>query len=224
MIAIDITRRLHGSEGDLMLKFQTDIKKGELITIYGPSGSGKSSVLRMLAGLMTPSSGRIRVNELTWFDTGSQVDIEPQHRNIGMVFQEYNLFPNMTVKENLEYALAKGQDKKTLHELVEVAGLENLQNKKPHILSGGQRQRVALVRALVRKPQILLLDEPLSALDTEMRTRLQDFVLQFHHQFELTTILVSHDFPEVQKMSRRVLVLEYGMIKDDCHPSKLIRT
>jgi molybdate transport system ATP-binding protein len=222
MIAIDIARSLHGADGALNLNFRTEIKKGQFVTIYGPSGAGKSSVLRMLAGLMRPLSGSIYVNEVAWFDNAKKVNVEPQQRNIGMVFQEYNLFPNMSVRENLRYALAKGQDQKIIDELLNVAGLENLWNKRPAILSGGQRQRVALVRALVRKPQILLLDEPLSALDSDMRMKLQDFVLQFHRQFELTTILVSHDFPEIQKMSGRVLVLENGTIRNDCHPSKLI--
>lgn len=222
MILLNIKRKLSGANGLLNLDFNTSIDNGELVTLYGPTGSGKSSVLSMLAGLMKPDSGNIMVDDETWFDHSKRINIVPQKRNIGMVFQDYSLFPNMTIRENLEYALSNGQDSKTIDDLLEVSGLENLQHKKPFILSGGQKQRVALTRALVRKPKLLLLDEPLSALDSEMRSKLQDYILRFHQEFHLTTILVSHDLPEVIKMSQRILILENGSIKHDCAPQILL--
>jgi molybdate transport system ATP-binding protein len=218
MININVTKNLFGANGELNLQFNTKILPREFVTIYGPSGAGKTSVIRMLAGLLEPDSGHIEVDDKIWFDKNKKINIKPQLRNIGIVFQEYSLFPNMTVRGNLEFALEKNQSKKIVDELLQLTELEQLHNKKPDLLSGGQKQRVALARALIRKPKLLLLDEPLSALDTEMQTKLQDYILQMHQQFNLTTILVSHDLNEVIKMSKRVLVLEEGQIKKDGLP------
>ena len=212
MIRIKVEKKLRGADAPFTLKVDTTIAKGELITIYGPTGAGKSSVLRILAGLLKPEYGEITVDNSTWLHTEKKIFVSPQHRDIGMVFQDYALFPNMTVRENLEFALAKNQDLKIVDELLEVSQLGNLQYTRPLLLSGGQKQRVALTRALVRKPKVLLLDEPLSALDSKMRFSLQDYILDFHQRFDLTTILITHDLPEVIKMSKRVLLLENGAI------------
>jgi molybdate transport system ATP-binding protein len=214
MININIDKRLVGGDGPFTLKVSAVVERNEFVTIYGPTGAGKSSVIRMLAGLLQPDHGNITVDNRVWFDSDSKVFIPPQHRDIGMVFQDYALFPNMTVRGNLEFALAKNQDRKIIGELLEVSNLTNLQDKYPALLSGGQRQRVALTRALVRKPKVLLLDEPLSALDSKMRSGLQDYIIEFHKRFELTTILISHDLQEVLKMSKRVLMLENGQLTE----------
>lgn len=224
MIGINIRKRLAGADGLLDLHFTTQIQKGELITLYGPTGAGKTSILRMLAGLVKPDEGSILVDGQVWFDKAKRIEIITQQRDIGMVFQDYSLFPNMTIRENLTYALTKGQDGGIIDHLLDIAGLVNLQHQKPLKLSGGQKQRVALARALVRKPKLLLLDEPLSALDRVMRNKLQDYIIQFHREFELTTILVSHDLPEVIKMSERVLVLENGAISQDGAPKNLLES
>lgn len=223
MIKLHIKRKLAGADGPISLDINTQINDGELVSLYGPTGSGKSSILRMIAGLLKPDGGSIEVDGCLWYHHERKFFMKTQHRNIGMVFQDYSLFPNMTVRENLEFALAKNQNKDIVSELLEIAGLNNLQHEKPATLSGGQKQRVALARALVRKPKVLLLDEPLSALDSEMRSKLQDYILQFHHEFRLKTILVTHDFPEVLKMCKRVLVIENGQLTRDCEPSQLIR-
>ena len=222
MININISKKLSGASGELNLQFNTKILPQEFVTIYGPSGAGKTSVIRMLAGLLEPDGGHIEVDDSTWFDKNKRINIKPQLRNIGIVFQEYSLFPNMTVRGNLEFALEKNQSNKIVDELLQLTELEQLHDKKPSLLSGGQRQRVALARALIRKPKLLLLDEPLSALDTEMQTKLQDYILQVHQQFNLTTILVSHDLNEVIKMSKRVLILEEGQIKKDGLPMDVL--
>jgi molybdate transport system ATP-binding protein len=214
MININIDKRLIGGDGPFMLKVSAVVERNELVTIYGPTGAGKSSVIRMLAGLLQPDHGNITVDNHVWFDSDSKVFIQPQHRDIGMVFQDYALFPNMTVRENLEFALAKNQNGKIIGELLDVSNLTNLQDNYPALLSGGQKQRVALTRALVRKPKVLLLDEPLSALDSKMRSGLQDYIIEFHKRFELTTILISHDLQEVLKMSKRVLMLENGQLTE----------
>ena len=135
------------------------------------------------------------------------------------MFQDYALFPNLTVRENLDFALQKGNDKNIVNELLELMELQSLQNSKPQNLSGGQKQRVALARAIARKPKILLLDEPLSALDDDMRFKLQDFILKAHQHYKLTTILVSHHLPEIFKLSDHVILLDKGKIIKEGIPS-----
>lgn len=222
MIEMNISQRLSGAEGEFDLNVETHIRTGELVTLYGPSGAGKSSVLRMLAGLMTPRRGWIKVDGEVWFDQASNINRKPQSRNIGMVFQDYSLFPNMSVRENLEFALQKGQSKKEVEALLDLTELQSLQHKMPQHLSGGQKQRVALARALVRQPKILLLDEPLSALHSEIRRKLQDYIVEFHERFGLTTLLVSHDYNEVIKLTKRMLLLENGHIAKDGFPEEIL--
>lgn len=222
MIDIAISRALAGPGGVMPLRFETHIKQEEFVCIYGPSGAGKTSVLRMLAGLLTPEKGHIRVNDIPWYDSAGKVNLKPQLRSIGMVFQEYSLFPNMTVRGNLEFALQKGESKERVDELLNMTELEQLQHHRPAILSGGQKQRVALARALIRKPEVLLLDEPLSALDSVMQAKLQDYILKVHREFNVTTLMVSHDLAEVAKMSKRVLVLEEGVIRKDGPPLEVL--
>ena len=180
MITIHINKELQSSTGEMPLNVDISLEAGSLLTLFGNSGAGKTSILRMLAGLFEPDSGKIIVNDRVWFDSENKINIQPQKRNVGMVFQDYALFPNMTVKQNLEFALQKRQRNVIVTELIEIMELGILQNRKPHTLSGGQRQRVALARALVPKPEILLLDEPLAALDNEMRSEEHTSELQSH--------------------------------------------
>ena len=221
MIEVALQKKLNGAGGHLNLDFAASVAPGERIGIYGPSGAGKTSVLRMIAGLLKPDSGHIVVGGHAWFDDEKKINIKPQLRSIGMVFQEYSLFPNMTVRENLAYALENGQSPTVVDDLLRLTELDQLQNQRPGLLSGGQKQRVALARALVRRPQIMLLDEPLSALDSAMRKKLQDYILTMHAQFNFTMLLVSHDVFEVSRMCTRVVVVEDGMIKKDGPPSEL---
>ena len=161
---------------------------------------------------MTPDAGKIVIDGMTWLDTANKINVPPQKRNIGFLFQDYALFPNMTVRENLVFALQKGQQKNPIKDLIELMDLGALQNRKPKTLSGGQQQRVALARALVQQPKLLLLDEPLSALDGPMRNKLQEYLIQIHRAYQLTTILVSHDIQEILKTSKEVIVIEQGEI------------
>jgi len=222
MIDCSIYKTLQTAQGTINLDIIFEIEKGKLVTLFGPSGSGKTTILRILAGLASPQKGKIISNNETWLDTKKHIDLPPQKRKVGFVFQEYALFPNMTVKENLQYALEKDQATTIIRELMQVMDLEQLQNRKPDTLSGGQRQRVALARALVRKPELLLLDEPLSALDSEMRLKLQDHILKLHKEFNLTTILVSHDFSEIFKMSDTIMMLKNGKISSKGIPSEIL--
>ena len=174
-------------------------------------------MLRIIAGLTDPDEGFVKVGGQAWFDSSDGTNFPPRKRKVGFVFQDYALFPNMSVRENLLFAQPKA-NKKHIDELLEIFGLSNLQCRRPGLLSGGQNQRVALARALARKPELLLLDEPLSALDTEMRNTLQDEILLIHKLWGITTILVSHDLPEVFKLCNRVITFKNGCITDDGDP------
>ncbi|WP_416443041.1 sulfate/molybdate ABC transporter ATP-binding protein [Leeuwenhoekiella sp. A16] len=218
MIHIDLQKTLKSAHGEMHLDIKITIEKGQFVTLYGDSGAGKTSTFRMIAGLLKADSGKISVNEKKWFDADSRINLPPQKRKVGFVFQDYALFPNMTVRQNLEYALHKNQDETIISQLIETAELGELQNRKPETLSGGQKQRVALARALVQKPEILLLDEPMSALDSKMRLKLQDYILKVHRDFNLTTILISHEIGEIFKLSEQVFVLENGIITSNGSP------
>ncbi|MFD1315513.1 ATP-binding cassette domain-containing protein [Namhaeicola litoreus] len=221
MIELSINKELHAANGHFDLQVELRIEKGNFVSIYGKSGAGKTSLLKVLAGLMPPDSGEINVKNQIWFDAKKKIHLEPQKRNIGFVFQDYALFPNMTVKENLVYASRYG-NLSMIEELIEVSDLGELAHRKPEFLSGGQKQRVAVARALAQKPEILILDEPLSALDQEMRQELQDYILLLHKKFDLTTIMISHDIGEIVKMSDVLIVLEKGRIKEMGNPKSLL--
>jgi molybdate transport system ATP-binding protein len=221
VIKLNIHKNLSTTGGEMRLHFQAEIKTGALTTIYGPSGAGKTSVLRMLAGLFMPDEGSINVNKQDWFNSTQKINLKPQLRKVGFVFQDYALFPNMTVRQNLAFALENKQESKVINELIELIELGDLEKRKPQTLSGGQKQRVALARALVRKPELLMLDEPLSALDQAMRSKLQDYILHIHKAYNLTTLLVSHEMGEVFKMSDEVIVLEEGKISKQGKPDVL---
>lgn len=218
MITLRIQKTLQAAQGEMLLDLELAIKRGQLVTLYGPSGAGKTSTLRILSGLLQPDNGQIIVNDVTWLDTSKKINLPPQRRKIGYVFQDYALFPNMTVLQNLEFALGPKGDKSILKALINTVELGNLQDRKPTTLSGGQKQRVALARALVQQPEILLLDEPLSALDQKIRSKLQDYLLRVHRQYQLTTILISHDIGEIHKLSDWVFVLENGQLRQEGHP------
>lgn len=218
MIDIAFQKSLSGASGEITLDLKLDIQKGTFTTFYGPSGAGKTSILRMIAGLMHPDQGFIKVNGQSWFDFTNNICITPQKRKVGFVFQDYALFPNMTILENLKFALSANSDSSLITDVLDIMELEALQTRKPDTLSGGQQQRAALARAIVQQPDVLLLDEPLSALDIDMRTKLQEFVLEAHRRFQLTTILVSHDIGEVFKMSDQVIILNEGKIVNQGAP------
>lgn len=221
MIQLDIHKKLTAATGEMQLHINSSIKKGSLVTLYGKSGAGKTTILRILGGLTKPDNGRIVVEDEIWFDNNEKINLKPQKRNVGFVFQDYALFPNMTVKENLEFALEKNQSNTIISDLIEIIELGELKNRKPETLSGGQKQRVALARALVKKPSILMLDEPLSALDYEIRFKLQQYILQVHQEYKLTTILISHDISEILRMSDQMIELDNGKVIRQGKPSTL---
>ena len=221
MIYLDFQKKLYSTQGEVLLKVQCSLKMRELITLFGKSGAGKTTILRILAGLTTPDFGIIKVQDSIWFSSKDKINIPPQKREIGFVFQDYALFPNMSIEENLLFALPKRGDKKHIEELLEIVELQNFRKVKPSMLSGGQQQRVALIRALVRNPKILLLDEPFSALDASMSQRLQEELLKIHQKFELTTFFVSHNLADVFYLSQYVLHLNNGVVDRQGTPSEV---
>ncbi len=212
MIKIDINHPMNTAKGRLDLNFKKDIESGKITALFGESGAGKTTLLKIIAGLIRPEFGCIEVDNELWFDSSKNFSLALQKRKIGFVFQDYALFPNMNVKENIAYAASS---KAKVSELLALMGLENLAKIYPKHLSGGQAQRVALARALAREPKILLLDEPLSALDFKMRANLQDELAKILEYFKISTLLVSHDLTEIYKLSHRVLELKNGKIIKD---------
>lgn len=213
MIYIDIEYRILTSEGSRILSVQTELPENQLICISGPSGIGKTTLLRMIAGLTKPDRGIIQVGDRIFYDSLNNINLSPQKRNIGFMFQDYALFPNMTVEENISFAQNKVKDKAWVDTLIKSYGLDALRNQKPDKLSGGQKQRTALARTLAKKADLLLLDEPLSSVDSTMRIKLQNEILKTHAVFGSTTIVVSHDQDEVNKMAQCILYMEYDQIR-----------
>lgn len=219
MIKIKVQKKLHTSNGHVDLAVDIQIKKSEFVALSGVSGSGKTTLLRILAGL-EDADGDIEVFGSKWQD--SKHKLPPQQRGIGFVFQDYALFANMSVLENLLYV---NKDKALAEHLLKLTELTELKNRYPNSLSGGQKQRVSLCRALMKRPKILLMDEPLSALDAEMRTKLQHDILALHKEFGTTTIMVSHDPSEMYRLASRVLVLQNSkIIKDGSAKNTLLKT
>ena len=221
MIKFEFQKKLHGAEGSMVLDIASELPKNSFTTIYGKSGAGKTTFLRILAGLEPLHNGKIVVNNNIWLDTRQKIVCSPQNRSVGIVFQDYGLFPNMTVRRQLEFALDKTQEKSIVDELIAATELDDLQQQKPKFLSGGQRQRVALARALVQKPELLLLDEPLSALDPEMRQKLQLLIKKLHKRYGLTTLMVSHDREEILQLSDGIIELDQGKILRQGKPNLL---
>ena len=212
MLNINIRKRLRGSQGKMHLDVKIDIKQGEFVVLMGESGSGKTTLLRVLAGL-EKAEGEVHVEGNSW------KNVPTQQRGIGFVFQDYALFDNMTVEENLLFVK---RDEKFARELLELTELTGLSNHNVKSLSGGQKQRVALCRAMMNRPKLLLMDEPLSALDRKMREILQREIMKFHKTFGTTTIMVSHDAEATYALADRVIVLEQGkIIKDGSKDSVL---
>ncbi len=216
MISLNIKKELHGSNGVMNLDINLSLQNGEFVALSGDSGSGKTTLLRVLAGL-EEASGEIIVDGEIWLNEKIKKPI--QKRDIGFVFQDYALFPNLSVIDNLLYVK---KDKDLAKQLLSLTDLYELKNRYPNSLSGGQKQRVSLCRALMKRPKILLMDEPLSALDPHMRLKLQDEILTLHKEFETTTIMVSHDPSEMYKLASRVLVLKDGKIIDDGLPKDIL--
>ena len=219
MLKVDIIKHLTTARGPMELNLSFSVPKGKRVAVYGESGSGKTSLLRMIAGLMEPDSGTISSDDHIWFSNTS--NIPSRKRHVGLVFQDYALFPNMSVQRNLEYA-AKSGSSDMINKLVDLFELEGIRKQFPSKLSGGQQQRVALARALIRQPEIFLLDEPLSALDFQLRRKIQDYLLEAHKEFNFTMLLVTHDHGEILRIADWLIWLENGKIHSEGPPAEIL--
>ncbi len=220
MIEIDIHKKLWSSTGDYLLKANITIPKGKIVALYGNSGTGKTTLLRSIAGLTDPDGGHIFVNNSPWFNQESKTNLPANKRQVGFVFQDYGLFPNMTIYENIRFAQEE-KDPDHIKYLFKMFGLEALQKRKPNMLSGGQQQRVALARAIAKKPEILLLDEPLSALDNKTRCALQDEIKEINAKWGTTIIIVSHDVSEIFKLCSLVYHFKNGTVEETGDPANI---
>jgi molybdate transport system ATP-binding protein len=210
--------------GALALEVALEVRPGECLALAGPSGAGKTSVLRVAAGLLRPERGLVEADGETWLDTTRGVDVPPERRRCGYVFQEYALFPHLTAWQNVAYPL-RGVPRRDRHEralgLLERFGMRELADARPRTLSGGERQRVALARVLAREPGVLLLDEPISALDPRTRAGAARELASVLREVDAPALLVTHDFAEAAQLGDRVGVIDSGRVIQEGTPSEL---
>jgi molybdate transport system ATP-binding protein len=207
MLTIKIQKQLP----DFLLKIRFSVTNNAVV-LFGPSGCGKTTILRCIAGLTKPESGHIHLNGQTLYDSESKICLPPRNRGIGFVFQEYALFPHMSVQKNILYGVKRADEPSRIfyNELLMLLKIENLIHRYPVELSGGEKQRVALARALMAGPRILLMDEPLSALDNEIRHELQNELLRMKKYLKIPFILVTHDMEEARKLGDQIIFINKG--------------
>lgn len=201
------------SKKDTIIDFNMKLSKGEILAIIGESGSGKSTMLRIIAGLEEAYKGSMVIGDKNIFS--DKMFIEPENRGVGMVFQDYALFPHMTVKKNIQYGLkkkSKDEKEKIAMEMLQLINLVEHKDKYPYELSGGQQQRVAIARAIAPKPSVLLLDEPFSNLDANLRERIRDEIKVILKKAGITSIFVTHDIEDAKVLANKVIVLKDGVI------------
>ena len=203
-----------------------NIKSGDFISFLGPSGCGKTTLLRMIAGLISPSKGEIWLGERPVYSFQKAIEVPPEKRNIGMVFQSYALWPHMNVFDNIAYPLkiqkkSKEETKEKVLTYLKMVSLSGLESRFPHELSGGQQQRVSLARALIREPEVLLLDEPLSNLDAKLRHSMRYEIKELQKRLNITTIYVTHDQEEALTMSNVIALINHGKIEQIDTPQEL---
>lgn len=207
------------------LNAETECAAGELLALVGPSGSGKSTILRSIAGLYRPRQGRVMCNDVDWFDSDAGVNLAPQARSVGLVFQHYALFPHLRAVDNVAAALGhlpRARRGERARELMATVHLEGLEQRFPAELSGGQQQRVAVARALARDPAVLLLDEPFSAVDQVTRRKLQRELAQLRRRLNMPIILVTHDLDEARVLADRLCILHRGRTLRAGAPGELL--
>jgi molybdate transport system ATP-binding protein len=210
VLDVRVRRRLDGFELDVA--FEAD--EGRVV-LFGPSGAGKSLTLQAITGVMRPDAGRVEVNGRLLFDSAAGVNVPPQRRRLGYVPQSYGLFPHLTVEDNVAYGVQRldgGQRKALVREMVELVGLQGLERRRPRELSGGQQQRVALARALASRPELLVLDEPFSSIDTGLRGTLRRELLDLQSRSGVTTLVVTHDLDDAFFLGRRIVVIDRGRV------------
>lgn len=219
MMRIRISKKLFGPNGPMHLEADLEIGRYEMMGLFGKSGSGKTTLLRIVAGLEEPDEGLIEADGIAWFDRSRRINLSPQKRQCGFVFQDHALFPNMTVEGNLLYAAGPAETPEKLRRLLELTELTELRGRYPTTLSGGQKQRVALARAVARSPRVLLLDEAMASLDAELKASLLPTIKRWHTELGLTTLVVSHDAHDMLQLADRVARIEDGNVQTPERPS-----
>jgi molybdate transport system ATP-binding protein len=213
----DIRKRFNSRKSvfDLNVRFSSSSSS---VVLFGPSGSGKSLTLMGLSGLIRPDRGYVEVEGSTYFNSSQKIDVPARKRGLGVVFQDYALFPNLSVRENVEFGLKKmfrpltRTQKERVDELLKMFRLESLSGHRPHEISGGQGQRVALARALARGPGFLLLDEPFSALDQPLRKKMREDLTRIQEHFSMPMVIVSHDLEDVEAFADTLVALDQGRV------------
>ncbi len=210
MLEMTLRKKLKGFEVGVDLRVED-----ELLVLFGPSGAGKTMILKMVSGIVAPDEGRVVSGGDVLFDSARGIDVPIRKRKVGYLFQDYALFPHMTVGENIAYGMegARKGDSKKVGELISLMRLSGLEKRYPHELSGGQKQRTALARTLAAEPTVLLLDEPFSALDYQVREKLRADLLNIHRLYNITTVLVTHDLEEAFMLGRKIAVINNGAIE-----------
>lgn len=219
-LKLENINKIYDNKVSAVKDFNLNIENKEFIVLVGPSGCGKSTVLRMIAGLEEITDGSLYIDEK------KMNNVEPKDRDIAMVFQNYALYPHMNVYDNMAFGLKmrklpKDEIKKAVMDAAKVLGIENLLDRKPKALSGGQRQRVALGRAIVRKPKVFLMDEPLSNLDAKLRVQMRSEIVKLHKELGTTFIYVTHDQTEAMTMGDRIVVMKDGLVQQVATPTEL---
>ena len=227
-LKIESLCKRHG-DVDILKQVSLDVRDGAFLTLLGPSGCGKSTTLFSIAGLETPTSGRITLGDTVLYDDKRRVELAPESRNCGLVFQSYALWPHMTVRENVAYPLKlRGMRSRAMQDKVDEAlslvEMLSLAARYPHELSGGQQQRVALARTLVYEPTLLLLDEPLSNLDSTLRLRARGWLRELQRRLKITTVYVTHDQDEALSLSDRIAVMSAGRIVQIGSPREIYQS
>lgn len=218
-IVCDIDTRVcaDGAEFHLRASFETSSRR---IALFGPSGSGKSLTLMALAGLLTPRQGRIEVRGRTFFDSTAKISVPARKRKVGMLFQDYALFPHLNVYDNIAFGLKplfgplKNEHRARVDQLLELCGLSTLARHSPSQISGGQRQRTALARALATEPELILLDEPFTALDQPLRERMRAELFTILERFDVPMVMVSHDTDDVEHFAQTLVAFGHGRVLD----------
>lgn len=222
---MELQLQLRKQQGDFTLELDLKVS-GERIGIFGPSGSGKSTLVACLAGLASPDAGQILLDGQPLFDSSNRVNLPPHRRRIAMVFQQHGLFPHLTVRKNLLYGHQRcpaAERRLELDEVANVLEIGDLMEQKPETLSGGQSQRVALGRAILASPRLLLMDEPLSALDDDLRYRIIPYLKLVSERFRIPVVFISHSLVEMRLMAEQVAVLEKGALTGVVTPEQLAR-
>ena len=212
MMKIQIYKEFFKSSNQFFIDVDFSMKKGSFNALYGGSGSGKTSILNVISGIKYADKGKISISDIVWLDTENKINLPVNKRKIGVVFQNSVLFPHLSVYENILFSKDKNDSFDLMNELIELFSISDLLNYSTDILSGGQKQKVAIVRALIRNPDLLLLDEPFSAIDTEQRKQIQDSLLKAHQKLKFTALVISHDLEEVVRLSENIFMIENGKI------------